>query len=108
MVSSMKIALHLIVSTSRPSATPRDNPVGVDRLQAFAGALRGKRASKGVFVTTSYFTKGAREYAQDHGNIALIDGEKLVALMVDHNIGVMAATTYELKRIDGDYFEEAS
>ncbi|RZJ24207.1 MAG: restriction endonuclease [Haliea sp.] len=82
-----------------------DNVVGRDRLQAFAGALRGQRASKGVFVTTSAFTRGAREYATDVGNIALIDGAKLVALMADHNVGVSPAGRYELKKIDSDYFE---
>lgn len=78
-----------------------DNTVQRDRIQAFAGALHGQRATKGVFVTTSSFSRGAIEYAADVGNIALIDGAKLVGLMVDHNVGVSSAGRYELMNRPG-------
>ncbi|MGI9036168.1 MAG: restriction endonuclease [Pyrinomonadaceae bacterium] len=76
-------------------------------IQKFAGALQGKRARKGVFITTSDFTKEAREYvAMIDSKIILIDGEELAELMIDYNVGVSVATTYEIKRIDSDYFSE--
>ncbi len=76
-------------------------------IQKFAGALQGKRARKGVFITTSDFTKEAREYvAMIDSKIILIDGEELAELMIDYNVGVSVATTYEIKRIDSDYFAE--
>ncbi len=76
-------------------------------IQKFAGALQGKRARKGVFITTSDFTKEAREYvAMINSKIILIDGEELAELMIDYNVGVSVATTYEIKRIDSDYFAE--
>lgn len=82
-----------------------NNSVGRPPLQGFVGALHTKRATKGVFVTTSSFTSHAREYAEDHGNIALIDGAKLVALMLDFNVGASPAGIYQLKKIDHDYFD---
>nr|MBA3334907.1 restriction endonuclease [Acidobacteriota bacterium] len=76
-------------------------------IQKFAGALQGKRARKGVFITTSDFTKEAREYvAMIDSKIILIDGEELAEMMIDYNVGVSVATTYEIKRIDSDYFTE--
>lgn len=76
-------------------------------IQKFAGALQGKRARKGVFITTSDFTKEAREYVfMIDSKIILIDGEELAELMIDYNVGVSVATTYEIKRIDSDYFSE--
>ena len=71
------------------------------------GALQGKQGSKGVFFTTSRFTEEARKYATAIGNrIVLIDGNQLAALMAENNIGVSTVATYELKRIDNDYFEQ--
>lgn len=85
----------------------QDRAVGREEVQSFAGALQGKQASKGVFFTTSRFTEGARKYAKAIGNrIVLIDGNQLAALMVENNIGVSTVATYELKRIDNDYFEQ--
>ncbi len=80
--------------------------VGRPLVQAFAGSLEGFRARKGVFITTSSFTQDAREYVQKiEKRIVLIDGEQLAELMIDHNIGVSVFQTYEIKRLDSDYFE---
>jgi restriction system protein len=80
--------------------------VGRPEIQKFAGALQGQRARKGVFITTSAFTKDAQEYASFiDSRIILIDGGRLVGLMAEHNVGVSVVGTYEIKRIDQDYFE---
>lgn len=77
------------------------------RIQEFAGALAGKRAHKGVFITTSRFSKDAIEYAKAIATtIVLIDGVQLADLMIEHNIGVASEASYVLKRIDSDYFTE--
>lgn len=82
--------------------------VGRPEIQKFAGALQGQRAHKGVFLTTSSFTRDAEEYAGNiTSRIILIDGETLAGLMVDHNVGVSRVGMYELKRLDSDYFEGA-
>lgn len=84
-----------------------ENTVGRRDVQQFAGALQGQRASKGIFLTTSRFTNEAQEYVSKIGSkIVLIDGEQLAQLMIDHNVGVSSSTTYEIKRIDSDYFAE--
>lgn len=76
-------------------------------IQKFAGALQGQRAKKGIFITTSSFTKEAEEFARSiDTKIILIDGERLAGLMFDHSVGVSSYGSYELKRIDTDYFEE--
>ncbi len=81
--------------------------VGRPEIQKFAGALQGQRARKGVFITTSDFTREAREYVSlIDSKIILIDGEELAELMIDYNVGVSNATIYEIKRIDSDYFLE--
>jgi restriction system protein len=80
----------------------------VDRpeLQKFAGALQGQRATKGVFITTSSFTRDAADYASRiNARIVLIDGKRLASLMFEHDVGVAAKQTYVMKGIDGDYFE---
>lgn len=83
------------------------NTVGRPEIQKFAGALQGQRARKGIFITTSDFTKDAMDYAAKiESKIILIDGEQLAQLMIDYNIGVTPVSTYELKRIDSDYFVE--
>jgi restriction system protein len=83
-----------------------DGTVGRPEIQKFAGALQGQRANKGVFITTSAFTRDATEYAQVINlKIILVDGEQLASLMIDHNIGVSTVGMYELKRLDNDYFE---
>ena len=82
--------------------------VSCPEIQQFAGALQGVRARKGVFITTSTFTKDAVEYASRiEAKIVLIDGERLVALMFEHNVGITSQAIYEVKKMDLDYFEEA-
>ncbi len=85
-----------------------DKAVSRPDVQQFAGALAGHGAGKGIFLTTSYFTKEATDYAAGLRNtkIVLIDGDELAELMIDHGIGVATAATYEVKRIDSDYFAE--
>lgn len=81
--------------------------VGRPVVQAFAGALQGQRATKGVLITTSEFTADARDYMQKiSARIVLIDGKRLAELMVDHGVGVSVEATYTVKKLDSDYFEE--
>lgn len=81
--------------------------VGRSEVQKFVGALHGRHAKKGVFITLSDFTKDAREYVRNiDAKIALIDGRELARLMVDHDVGVSKVMSYDIKRIDSDYFEE--
>lgn len=84
------------------------NSVGSQEVQQFSGALAGKKASKGIFITTSMFTKGAISFAETVSNqkIILIDGVKLSQLMFAYNIGVQSESVFYTKRIDNDYFEE--
>lgn len=84
------------------------NSVGSQEVQQFSGALAGKKASKGIFITTSTFTKGAISFAETVSNqkIILIDGIKLSQLMFAYNIGVQSESVFYTKRIDNDYFEE--
>ena len=83
------------------------NVVGRPELHKFVGALAGQGAKKGVFITTSSFTKEALGYSpKNETKIVLIDGEQLAQLMIDYNLGVSIQKVYELKRIDIDYFEE--
>lgn len=84
-----------------------DGVVGRPEIQKFAGALQGQRARKGIFITTSTFSQDALEYAaRIDSKIVLIDGNTLAQLMIDHNVGVALVASYELKRIDSDYFTE--
>lgn len=84
-----------------------ENVVGRPEIQKFVGALHGQRAKKGVFITTSYFTADAKDYAQQiDPKIVLIDGAELVELMIDHNLGVSPVATYVIKRVDTDFFIE--
>ena len=83
------------------------NTVGRPEIQRFVGALHGKRAKKGVFLTTSEFSPEAIEYAANiDPKVVLVDGLRLAQLMIDHNVGVSRSHVYELKRIDSDYFAE--
>ena len=82
------------------------NIVGRPEIQKFVGALAGQGARKGIFITTSSFTKDALEYKpRNDTSIILIDGIKLVVLMYEHNIGVATERKFEVKHIDNDYFE---
>ena len=83
------------------------NQVGRPVIQQFAGALVGQNATKGVFITTSSYSKDARQYVNGlHQKIVLIDGQELAKFMIEYNVGVSTKKTYEVKRIDTDYFEE--
>jgi restriction system protein len=85
-----------------------DGVVGRPEVQRFAGALQGQRARKGILITTSHFSEEAREYAaRIDSKIVLIDGERLAELMIDYGVGVSKVTSYEIKKIDQDYFTEA-
>jgi restriction system protein len=82
--------------------------VGRPEIQKFVGALAGKRAKKGIFITTSAFSPDAIKYASEiDAKVILIDGKKLADFMIDYNIGVTELTSYKLKRIDSDYFNGA-
>jgi restriction system protein len=82
--------------------------VGRKELQSFVGALHGKGAKKGIFITTSTFTKDALEYANSLKDMTLIliDGDKLVDYMLKYNVGVQVKNAIEIKKIDEDYFDE--
>jgi restriction system protein len=81
--------------------------VGRPDVHCFAGALKGKQAHRGVMITTSTFTKDAQEYVNGIDiRIALIDGKMLTSLMIDHNLGVSPVASYEIKKIDSDFFNE--
>ncbi|EHB50690.1 restriction endonuclease [Paenibacillus lactis] len=82
-----------------------EGSVGRPEIQKFVGALQGNRARKGVFITTSSYTKEAREYVTHiDSKVALIDGEQMAQYMIDHNLGVTTIAIYEEKRIDSDFF----
>lgn len=85
-----------------------ESAVGRPGIQKFLGALVGQGASKGLFITTAKFTKGAIEYAHKQltTKIVLVDGEQLANLMIEYNLGVSTVETYEVKRIDYDFFTE--
>lgn len=79
--------------------------VGRPEVQAFYGALRGQRANKGVLITTSGFTAQAEEYAKSVEGIVLVNGSKLVELMIDHGVGV-STRNISVPKLDSDYFDE--
>ena len=79
--------------------------VGRPEVQGFYGALAGQRANKGVFITTSGYTAQAVEFARSVERVVLVDGQRLVELMMDHEVGV-SARTIRIPKIDADYFDE--
>jgi len=84
-----------------------EGTVGRPVVQAFAGSLEGRKARKGVFITTSQFSQEASDYTKwIEKRIVLIDGERLAQLMIDHNIGVAQIDTYAVKKVDVDYFPD--
>ncbi len=84
-----------------------ENAVSEPEIRAFSGSLGAAKANKGVFVTTSYFTQPAQNFAERHPcKIVLIDGERLAALMIRHNVGVHIDETLYLKKVDEDFFED--
>ena len=85
------------------------DPVGEGPVRDFIGALVIKGVKKGVFLTTSYFTPAARAAVlgnKSDQKIVLIDGARLAALMIEHNLGVSVAQNFALKRLDSDFFGE--
>jgi restriction system protein len=84
------------------------NNVGPSVINEFVGALRLKGLGKGVIITIASFSSSTRASAEgsDNPKIVLIDGEQLAQLMIDHNVGVSTVDTYEIKRVDSDYFAE--
>jgi len=84
-----------------------ENTVGRPDVQKFAGALQGHRAKKGIFITTSGYSKEALDFvSRIDSKIVLIAGETLAQHMIDHNVGVSPVAAYEIKKIDSDYFLE--
>ena len=84
-----------------------EGSVGRPEIQKFAGALQGQRARKGIFITSSSFTDDAKDYvSRIESKIVLIDGDLLAQLMMDHSVGVSTTATYDIKRVDSDYFSE--
>lgn len=84
-----------------------DTTVGRPEIQKFVGALYGRKAKKGIFITTSAFSKEAKVYAEGlDSRIILIDGRQLAELMFDYEIGVSTANSYVVKRVDSDFFED--
>ncbi len=81
------------------------NTVTRPEIQKFVGALQGKRARKGIFITTSSFSNGAHDYvSMIDTKVVLIDGGRLAEYMIDYNVGVSTVNRYEMKRLDSDYF----
>jgi restriction system protein len=83
------------------------NSVTRPDVQGFVGALAGRGAAKGVFITTSVFTQGAKDYVNTvQPRIVLIDGKQLANLMLDYGVGVSTETEYSVMRLDLDYFTD--
>ena len=84
-----------------------NSQIGSKEIQAFVGALHGRKAHKGVFITTSGFSRPARDYVREiQDKVILIDGDMLADLLIDHGVGVSTVDTYEVKKIDSDFFAE--
>lgn len=99
-----KLGLDVIVIQAKRWTT---NSISRPDIQSFAGSMEAYRANKGVFITTSAFSKPAMDYVnQIQRKIVLIDGVALTNLMIDHGIGVSPYRTFQLKRLDTDYFQE--
>ncbi len=81
--------------------------VGRPEVQGFVGSLEGVGANKGVFVTTSSFSKQAADYVKAlQKRVILIDGKRLTKLMIEFGVGVRVSRTVEVKRLDEDFFNE--
>ena len=85
-----------------------EDSVGRKEIQAFSGALDGTKCTRGAFITASYFTSGALEYAKtvSQKSIVLIDGKQLTSLMIEYGVGVQTKSTVVIKKIDHEYFDE--
>lgn len=100
----------MIRYTFRPSAGTPATSEGRPEIQKFVGALAGQGATRGLFITTARFSEDARGYArkQHAVRVVLVDGQRLAELMIEHNLGVTPIARYEIKRIDSDFFDDAS
>ncbi|WP_211331838.1 restriction endonuclease [Ulvibacter antarcticus] len=104
-INEDKLGLDLIYLQAK--LWQKETTISRPEVQKFVGALHGKRAKKGVFITTSSFTKGAIEYVKTiDPKVILIDGETLTNLMIEHNVGTTVIASYQIKKIDLDYFEK--
>jgi len=84
-----------------------ENQVTIHQVRDFAGSLLGKKAKKGIFITTSSYPGSAKEFVGSiEPKIVLIDGKELAELMIEYNVGVATKKAYEVKRLDTDYFDE--
>jgi restriction system protein len=83
------------------------NNVGRTEIEGFVGAIDRQRGDKGVFITTSDFSREAYDHSSTHVSLVKINGNKLAELMIQYNIGVTNKTVYKIKKIDLDYFDEA-
>jgi restriction system protein len=100
-------ALGLDVVYVQAKRLDPDKGVPVGEVRDFVGGLEGHRATKGVFVTTSYFPSTAYDFiTRVSKRVVLIDGPELASLMIRHRVGVRVKDTYEVKKIDEDYFVE--
>jgi restriction system protein len=98
---------RLGLDTIHIQAKKWDGSVGRPEVQKFVGALQGKRARKGVFITTGTFTSDALDYvSRIEVKVVLIDGSQLASLMIEHDVGVVTRAVYEVKRVDEDFFTE--
>lgn len=87
-------------------AKRHENAVGPGDIDKFVGSLMRKKATKGVFITSGTFTDGAERAGKEAAvKLRLIDGDELAELMIDYNVGVAAADTYVVKKVDTDFFE---
>lgn len=82
--------------------------VGRPAIQSFVGAIHGRGASKGVFITTSVFSQHALDYAGALTNpkVILIDGHQLADYMIEHDLGVSTEEVYRIKKVDNDFFDD--
>ena len=100
-----KLGLDLIYMQAK--RWKKDSCVGRPEIQKFAGALQGKRARKGIFITTSYFSREAYDFVKNiDSKIILIGGNELCSLMIESSTGVSNISSYDIKRVDSDYFSE--
>jgi restriction system protein len=84
-----------------------EGTVGRPEIQKFVGALHGKRAKKGVFITTGRFSEDAVKYVESiDPKVILIDGRTLAETMIDYGLGTTSTAKYEIRRVDSDYFAE--
>lgn len=102
---SIKISLDWIEFYIQAKKYSPENAVSEPEIRNFCGSLGANKANKGVFVTTSYFTKPAYDFAERHPlRVVLIDGEELARLMILHSVAVRTTETLHLKKLDDDYF----